>query len=307
MCTSQCTVQATPPARALTPLESLPTTTTTVSTEYTCTYSGETVGVLFRLVSDTGSPISGVQIKGQSVVYCNTERQVQALPLATTNSSGWADMRDGNGGNYYLTFGYAGTSYNVMISVEPVALTLATLKLPSGILTTQDCAFGNLQSCSPPSTSTQKTGSVATTTLTTFATSGGTLSSSYASTLSAINSSSACSLTRNWSDSPAMNTLLSNVMSQPKFLELAQNRSFMYAGYGCSFVNGTLFTIVFQYSDEAHSFKVCGNSTVYPYYQISAMIYLLPTGYDLSRTAYSTRYYDSQNLTISCTTNIRTT
>ena len=112
-----------------------------MSTKYTCTYSGETVGVLFRLVSDTGSPISGVQIKGQSVVYCNTERQVQALPPATTNSSGWADMRDGNGGNYYLTFGYAGTSYNVMISVEPVALTLATLKLPSGILTTQDLRF----------------------------------------------------------------------------------------------------------------------------------------------------------------------
>jgi hypothetical protein len=119
---------------------------------------------------------------------------------------------------------------------------------------------------------------------------------------SAINSSSAFSPREFWENSSAMNTLRSKVMSQPQFMELAQNRSYFDAGYSCSLVNGTQFTVDFEYSDTAHPFHVCGNSTAYPNYYIDAKIYLLPSGYDLSKTAYSTRYYDSQNLTVSCTT-----
>jgi len=119
---------------------------------------------------------------------------------------------------------------------------------------------------------------------------------------SAINSSSACSRGEDWESSGAMNTLRSNIMSQPKFLELAQNRSYSDAGYSCSLVNGTRFAVDFETSDMAHPFNVCSNSTAYPTYYIDATIYLLPTGYDLSKTTYSTRYYDSQNLTVSCTT-----
>jgi hypothetical protein len=126
---------------------------------------------------------------------------------------------------------------------------------------------------------------------------------------SAINSSSACSSGKYWESTSAMNTLRSNVMSQPVFVELAQNRSYSDNGYGCSLVaDGTTFTVPqftvdFEYTDMAHPFHVCGNDTAYPYYYIEAKIYLLPGGYDLSKTAYSTRYLDSQNLTISCTTN----
>lgn len=119
---------------------------------------------------------------------------------------------------------------------------------------------------------------------------------------SAINSSTACSSREFWENSSAMDTLRSNVMSQPEFTELAQNRSYFDAGYSCGFVNGTQFTVDFEYSDMAHPFRVCGNSTAYPTYYIDAKIYLLPTGYDLSKTAYTMRYYDSQNLTVSCTT-----
>lgn len=126
---------------------------------------------------------------------------------------------------------------------------------------------------------------------------------------SAINSSSACSQSiifslgiADWENTTAMNSLRSNVMGQPEFKELAQNRSYVDDGYSCSLVNGTDFTIRFVYNDMAHPFHVCGNGTAYPMYFIEARIYLMPTGYDLSRTTYSTGYYDSQNLTVTCTT-----
>jgi len=119
---------------------------------------------------------------------------------------------------------------------------------------------------------------------------------------SAIDSFSACSQGENWESSGAMNALRSSVVSQPMFIELAQNITYSDAGYGCSLVNETQFTVDFVYSDVAYPFHVCGNGTAYPTYFIYARIYLLPTGYDLSKTTYSTRYYDSQNLTITCTT-----
>jgi hypothetical protein len=126
------------------------------------------------------------------------------------------------------------------------------------------------------------------------------------STKGAINSNTACSA-GDWENTSAMNTLRSDLMGQPKFMELAQNRSYYDAGYGCSLVNGTRFTVHFGYSDLAHPFYACGSGTAYPEYFIDAKIFLLPSGYDLGKTAYSTRYYDSQNLTVTCTTAITTT
>jgi len=117
----------------------------------------------------------------------------------------------------------------------------------------------------------------------------------------AINASSACSR-MDWEGSGAMNTLRSDLVSQPKFMELAQNRTYSDGGYGCSLVPETQFTVDFMYSDIAHPFHVCGNGTAYQTYYIYAKVYLLPSGYDLSKTTYSTRYYDSQNLTVTCTT-----
>jgi len=122
---------------------------------------------------------------------------------------------------------------------------------------------------------------------------------------SAINTSSACSpRSGSWESSGAMDSLRSNVMSQPAFMELAHNGSYSDAGYGCSLANGTQFIVDFEYSDMAHPFHICGNDTAYPTYYIEAKIYLLPAGYDLSKTTYSMRYYDSQNLTVSCSTEI---
>jgi hypothetical protein len=120
---------------------------------------------------------------------------------------------------------------------------------------------------------------------------------------SAINSTSACSQAagKSWEGTGPMNTLRSNLSSQPEFIALAQNRTYSDAGYGCSLVNGTQFTVEFSYMDSAHPFQVCGSGTAYPYYLISAKVYLLPTGYDLSKTTYSTHTYDSQNLTVTCT------
>ena len=116
-----------------------------------------------------------------------------------------------------------------------------------------------------------------------------------------INAFSACSGV-DWEGSVAMNTLRSALMGQPKFTELAQNRTYSDGGYGCSLVPETQFTVDFMYSDTTHPIRVCGDGTAYSTYYIYAKVYLLSSGYDVNKTTYSARYYDSQNLTVTCST-----
>lgn len=100
----------------------------------------------------------------------------------------------------------------------------------------------------------------------------------------------------------AMNTLESNIENSSTFVSLEQNRTYQFGGVGCSPLNGTQLKVVFSYTDLAHPFPWCPNSVSYPYYIIYAQIYLVPSGYDISRTSYSTVYYDSGNYTQDCTT-----
>jgi hypothetical protein len=67
-------------------------------------------------------------------------------------------------------------------------------------------------------------------------------------------------------------------------------------------LTGLRFPLTFEYADTNHPFAVCGNSTALPTYYIDLNLYLTPTGYNLSKTVWSTRYYSAQNSTIDCTT-----
>jgi hypothetical protein len=121
----------------------------------------------------------------------------------------------------------------------------------------------------------------------------------------AINSSYTCR-SADLIGTPALNTLESNIQNSSKFISLEQNRTYQFNGVTCSSLKSTQLSVDFWYQDLAHPFPWCPNSSSYPLYFIYANIYLTPSGYDLSKTTYSTQYYDSQNYTQSCTTSIAT-
>jgi hypothetical protein len=118
-----------------------------------------------------------------------------------------------------------------------------------------------------------------------------------------INSSVSCDYLATTNTLPGFGNLISNIESYPKFVTLEQNRiGYTYGGQGCSESgNGTQYGLSFYYVDTAHPFGVCINGTGYPEYYIDVALFLTPSGYDLSQSVFSTRYYDSTNSTYSCT------
>lgn len=115
------------------------TVTVTAGASETCTsYStnttaaatmilGESVGAAVQVVSESGSPVAGVEITGQTVAQC----EIIEVWHAVTNSTGW--IRQGGGfGAYNLTFTYSGRAYNVGAPTYPVSLTVVRVQVPSG-------------------------------------------------------------------------------------------------------------------------------------------------------------------------------
>ncbi len=104
-----------------------------------CSITGEPFGVVLRVVSDSGYPISGADISGESVAICGSQRQTNELPSSSTNSSGLVSFLEGYPGNYQLGLTISGQHYNVTVPTLPMYATYATLTLPSGNLTTSYC------------------------------------------------------------------------------------------------------------------------------------------------------------------------
>ena len=100
------------------------------------------------------SPISGVQISGIAVGYCNNEKEVQTLRESTTNASGWAFWTQEKFGNYYLSFSEFGQNWNITLPTSPLALTLATYQLVSADLNVLICYDGDLGRCQSQTTTT---------------------------------------------------------------------------------------------------------------------------------------------------------
>ena len=101
--------------------------------------------------------------------------------------------------------------------------------------------------------------------------------------------------------------LISNTENYPTFVALEGNRtSYQYQGGGCEMntntTAGSELSLTFYYVDRAHPFKVCGNGTTWPSYQINVAIYLTPIGYDLSRSVFTSVYYSPTNTTVLCIT-----
>jgi hypothetical protein len=105
---------------------------------------------------------------------------------------------------------------------------------------------------------------------------------------------------------PSLSTVVSQLKNSSEFKALAQGRSFQYADYpgpGCSdnLLNSTITPgFDFSYQDTNHPYTKCGE-TAYPSYQITAEVYLVPQGYDLSRTQWHIWYYGPYNVTSTCT------
>jgi hypothetical protein len=107
-----------------------------------CSVTGAPVGGELRVLSDSGIPIAGAQVKGSSTAYCNGQLQVITLPVTVTNSSGWVDLEPVYAA-YDLTVTYSGHSYSVLLPNQPMFATYAVLFLPSGAFTSSYCFGGS--------------------------------------------------------------------------------------------------------------------------------------------------------------------
>ncbi|MGI0085034.1 MAG: hypothetical protein ACREBQ_08135 [Nitrososphaerales archaeon] len=110
----------------------------------------------------------------------------------------------------------------------------------------------------------------------------------------------------------SLSTPYSNVENSPKFIALEGNRTeYAFGGGDCGASTGTTagsqLNLNFYYGDSMHPFKVCGNSTAIPTYQIDVGIDLTPTGYDLYHSVYSSLYFGPTNTTATCITPYTTT
>lgn len=110
----------------------------------------------------------------------------------------------------------------------------------------------------------------------------------------------------------SLNTLVSQLMNSSKFKTLSQGRPFQYAdspgpGCGFSYVPPQPVTPYFDfvYIDMTHPYTRCGE-TAYPSYQMTAAVYLVPQGYDLSRTQWSITYFGPDNVSSTCTSTTST-
>jgi hypothetical protein len=115
------------------------TTGTTVST--ICAESAQS-GVLVHLVNEYGGPIVGDPVSSYTMGSCGNLTQVTVNPVNVTNSSGWADLRYGQVGNYYVSVGVGSnptTYYNFTVPTMPLAVSIVTYNLYSGNMTVHFC------------------------------------------------------------------------------------------------------------------------------------------------------------------------
>ena len=123
-----------------------------------------------------------------------------------------------------------------------------------------------------------------------------------------VNATSACAMWQTYNSTQtgsAFGVLLSTIQSNPKYVTLEGNRSgYTYVGGGCGTPG---LEVVFGYLDRLHPFKVCGNSTTWPGYQIIVQVDLTTNGYDLNSSNYTSVYDSPQNTTVLCTTSISVT
>ena len=117
------------------------TTSTNVSSICSLILAPPPQGVYLQLINDQGAPLPDLQVvaTGQNPDWCPPQPQYNETS-GTTNSTGWAFFED----VYISSIGlnYSGTNYNFTIAALPMAWTIATLRIPGGILTVHICGLG---------------------------------------------------------------------------------------------------------------------------------------------------------------------
>ena len=131
------------------------TSSSGTSTTTICNVSAYPFGIVLQVLSDSGSPIQGVEVTGETLAnYCGGQ-QTNQLPSSMTNSTGWVSFLEGYPGSYELTVSYSGNGYNVTVPTTPTFATYATFMIPSGNLTTSLC-YANV-SCLGSTSSSEST------------------------------------------------------------------------------------------------------------------------------------------------------
>ena len=105
-----------------------------------CFFSGEPWGVALQVLSNSGSPVPGVEITGGTV---GNQCGDYSIPGVVTNSTGWVTL-PGNPGAYNLTVNYSGREYNIGAPMFPISLTQIKIHVPSGLWTIE-ARYGTVQ------------------------------------------------------------------------------------------------------------------------------------------------------------------
>ena len=108
--------------------------------------TGESAGAVLRVISDSDSPIAGVQVSGANVNSCGSF----AISPTATDSDGLITL-PGTFGTYSLTVAYQGHAYNINMPMFPVFLTQITLHIPSGVFAVEVVPYGNRPVLNGPS------------------------------------------------------------------------------------------------------------------------------------------------------------
>ena len=104
-----------------------------------CFIAGQPAGMFLRVVSDNGdAPIAGAKVTAnhsQANDYCNGVLYTGAAATTSFTTDGtttWYPLDTTNDGSYSLIVQYSGHAYNFTAGMEPIAVTCATLYVPSG-------------------------------------------------------------------------------------------------------------------------------------------------------------------------------
>ena len=89
-------------------------------------------GVFLHILTDTGSPVSGVQVynRGSIQVVCSPSEELNGT-VSQTNSTGWAYF-EGYFGSYVLSFNYSNFRYKFTLVGDMNAWTIVQLAFPRG-------------------------------------------------------------------------------------------------------------------------------------------------------------------------------
>jgi hypothetical protein len=115
-----------------------------------CTLSSFTYGVVIRVIQDEHysngtigeSPVIAAKITGTDEYRCVSFDVKQPLGSVETNSSGWATLRFGGAGFYYLNINVGnGESYALSVLTSLGATTYVTYDISSGNSTAMTCDY----------------------------------------------------------------------------------------------------------------------------------------------------------------------